>query len=102
MNQTKLQPTFSRIIIRPDTEYASKKLVIPEAFKKHANLGEVVGVGPGRRHIDGQIYPSPLKVGDRVLFDQNRALKLEFEGDSLAILEDDGVLAVIASGVEGN
>jgi chaperonin GroES len=97
-----LQPTFSRIIIRPESEHAPKKLIIPEAFKKHANLGEVLAVGPGRRHIDGTVYASPIKAGDRVLFDAQRALKFEFEGEAVVILEDDAVLAVIVGGVEGN
>lgn len=95
-----LQPTFSRIIIRPEPETATKKLIIPEAFKKHANLGEVLAVGPGRRHIDGQIYAPAIKVGSRVLFDQQRALKFEFEGEAVVILEDDAVLAVIEEVVE--
>lgn len=97
-----LQPTFGRVVIRPDIEHTNKKLIVPEAFKKFANIGEVLSVGAGRRHIDGKIYPSSIKVGDRVLFDTQRALKLEFEGEAVVILEDDGVLAVIASGAEGN
>lgn len=97
-----LQPTFGRVVIRPDIEHTNKKLIVPEQFKKFANTGEVLAVGPGRRHIDGQIYAPAIKVGSRVLFDQQRALKFEFEGEAVVILEDDAVLAVIASGVEGN
>lgn len=102
MNEINLKPTFSRVIILPESEHASKKLIIPEAFKKHANLGEVVGVGPGRRHIDGQVYPPPFKVGDRVMFDKNTAISFEYDGQPLVMLEDSGVLAVIVGGVEGN
>lgn len=102
MTKPNLQPTFSRVIIRPEAEHASKKLIIPEAFKKHANLGDVVGVGPGRRHIDGIVYAPPFKVGDRVMFDKAIAIPFNYEGESLLILEDSGVIAVITPSVEGN
>ena len=97
-----LKPSFGRVIIRPEAEHTSKRLIIPEAFKKHANLGEVLAVGPGRRHINGEVYPPPFKVGDRVMFDRARAFQFEFDGDAVVMVDDDGVLAVLPAAVDGN
>src|SRR5690348_9157433 len=98
----KLQPHLDRIIIKPDVEHTSNKLVIPEAFKKMANRGEVVSVGPGRRHIDGKLYEPPFKPGDRVMFGQLNAFKFTFNEEALVMVHSEDVLAKIEGGIEGN
>lgn len=97
-----LQPTFGRVIIKPDAEHNTNKLIIPEAFKKMANRGEIIAVGPGRRHIDGKRYEPPFTVGQRVMFSQLRAFKFDFEGQPLVMCEDEDVMMVIGGSVQEN
>lgn len=90
-----LQPHGSRVLIRPDTEEAKSKIVIPEAFRKAADRGTVVSVGPGRRHIDGQVYPLMAKPGDRVIFSMVQIMRLEHEGEKLAVMDEDAILVFL-------
>jgi chaperonin GroES len=97
-----LQPTFGRIIIRPDAENDSKTIHIPDALRKCANQGEVIAVGPGRRHIDGKVYPSSLKLGERVIFNLQQAFPFEDGGTKLFICEDENVLCVVGTSAAEN
>lgn len=98
-----LQPTFGRVLIKPEAEHSSKRLIIPEAYKKVANQGEVVAVGWGRRHIDGKVYPPRLEKGQKVMFSPLRAYKFQFEGEQYVSIEDEDVICIIGEAkVEGN
>lgn len=86
----------SRVIIEPDPEHQASQIVIPQKLQgRPSDRGTVIAVGPGRRHIDGKIYPLETKVGDRVIFSLVRSLKFEFEGRKLVLMDEDEVFAFI-------
>lgn len=92
-----LQCHGARVIVQPDPEYQSSVLTIPPEYKKFSDRGTLVAVGPGRRHIDGKIYPLSVKVGDRVIYSLVRGHKFSNGDTKLVAMEEDDILAVIAS-----
>lgn len=86
----------ARVIVEPDPEHQASQIVIPQSLQNRpSDRGTVIAVGPGRRHIDGTIYPLTTKIGDRVIFSLVRALKFEFEGKKLALMDEDEIFAFI-------
>lgn len=85
----------AHIILRPDAENASSQLVIPQVARKISNRGTIVSVGPGRRHIDGTIYPLAVKEGQRVMFSILRAFPFEVEGEKLMVMDAEDVLCIL-------
>lgn len=90
-----LQPHGSRVLIRPDSEGSNSKIVIPEKFQKAADRGTVVSVGAGRRRMDGTMCPLAAKPGDRVIFSLVQIMRLEHEGEKLAVMDEDAILVFL-------
>lgn len=90
-----LIPLAARIVIKPDPEHKNTRLVIPQQAQKFSDYGEVVAVGPGRRHIDGQIYPLGVKVGDKVIFSRQGAFPFEHDGQRYFSTEIEGVIGIV-------
>lgn len=90
-----LSPTGNRILIRPDPEVSSSVVIVPEAVKKFANRGRVVAVGPGRRYMDGKLYPPGVTLNQIVMFSKLRAFPFRVDIEDLVLVDDDDVLCVI-------
>lgn len=84
-----------RVLILPDPENQSSVLVIPKDYKRFSDRGTIKAVGPGRRHIDGKVYPIDFKVGDRVMFSRQGAFPFEVDGAKYFSLEAEGILATM-------
>jgi chaperonin GroES len=57
--------------------------------------GTVVAVGSGRVSVNGVIVPLEVKVGDKIAFNKNMAVELKDGGETVVILREDQVLAVL-------
>jgi chaperonin GroES len=93
-----LKPLHDRVVVRAlDQETRSPGgIVIPDNAKEKPTTGEVLAVGPGRVTDDGVTIPVTVTVGDRVLFGQYAGQKVKVNGQEIAILREEDVLAVIA------
>lgn len=90
-----LQPQGNRVIVQPDGDDAKSTIVIPEAYRRAADRGTVVAVGPGKRHIDGKVYPPTSKPGDRVIFSLTQIMRFEHDGKKLAVMDDDAIVVFL-------
>lgn len=90
-----LIPQGNRVLIRPDADNTKSTIFIPEAFRRAADRGTVVSVGEGKRHFDGKIYPLRAKPGDRVLFSLTQIVRLEENGEKLAVMDEDAILVFL-------
>ena len=61
-----------------------------------ATVREIVAVGPGRFE-DGKRIPLDVQVGNRVLYGKYSGTEVTVEGDSLLILRETDILAIINS-----
>ncbi|MEP7384761.1 MAG: co-chaperone GroES [Gemmatimonadota bacterium] len=93
---TKVAPLADRVVIKPleDAETMRGGLYIPDTAKEKPQQGEVVAVGPGRFE-DGKRIPLDVSVGNRVLYGKYSGTEVTVEGDSLLILRESDILAII-------
>lgn len=92
-----LTPSNDRVLIKPidEGEQTYGSIVIPDMGKEKPEMGEVVGVGPGRTSEFGYYIPVKHKVGQIVLVPKIGTLRIDFEGQEFYIAQDREILAVI-------
>ena len=93
----KLRPLGSNLLIRrADAEERSPGgLYIPEKAQNKPQRGTVVAAGPGYVSESGTFIETTVRVGDTVLFGAPYGVEVVFEGETLVMLGEDGVLAVV-------
>ncbi len=92
-----LQPLEDRIVVRPAEaeEKTASGLVIPDTAKEKPQQGEVLAVGPGRRSDTGDLIPTDVSVGDKVVYSKYGGTEITIDGEDLLILQARDVLAVV-------
>ena len=93
-----ITPLEDRVVIKPTEEAETMRggLYIPDTAKEKPQQGEIVAVGPGRFE-DGKRIPLDVQVGNRVLYGKYSGTEVTVEGDSLLILRETDILAIINS-----
>ena len=94
---TKASPLADRVVVRPleDTETMRGGLFIPDTAKEKPQQGEIIAVGPGR-YEEGKRVPMEVKAGDRVLYGKYSGSEVTLNGETVLILRESDVLAVIS------
>jgi chaperonin GroES len=94
---TKASPLADRVVVRPleDTETMRGGLFIPDTAKEKPQQGEIIAVGPGRFE-EGKRVPMEVKAGDRVLYGKYSGSEVTIDGETVLILRESDVLAVIS------
>lgn len=96
----KVVPLGDRVLVRPfKSEEVEKKndfgIIIPETVsKEQPEQGTVVAVGEGRVE-NGKVIPVKVKVGDKVVFSKYGFDEVKVNEDTLYILKEDSILAII-------
>ena len=92
----KVGPLADRVVVRSleSNEQTRGGLFIPDTAKEKPQEGEILAVGPGRFE-DGKRVPMEVKVGDKVLFGKYSGTEVMIDGESLLILRESDVLAVL-------
>lgn len=92
-----LRPLSDRVVVRRlDVETTTAGgIVIPGSAAEKPNQGEVVAVGPGLRHDNGEVTPIAVNVGDRILFGKYSSNEVKVDGEELLIIKESDIYAVI-------
>ncbi|MBQ6454533.1 MAG: co-chaperone GroES [Eggerthellaceae bacterium] len=93
-----LKPLGDRVIIKQDEaeETTAGGLILAHDAKEKPQTGIVLAVGEGKRSKDGNIYPMPVKVGDKVLYGKYGGTEVTVDGEEVMILRSDDLYAVFA------
>ena len=93
-----LKPLGDRVIIKQDeaAETTAGGLILAHDAKEKPQTGIVLAVGEGKRSNDGNIYPIPVKVGDRVLYGKYGGTEVKVDGEDVLIVRADDLYAVYA------
>ena len=94
---TKIQPLSDRVVVRPleEAEQMRGGLYIPDTAKEKPQQGEIIAVGPGRVSDQGERLAPDVKAGDKVLYGKYSGTEVTVDGESLLILRESDVLAVL-------
>jgi chaperonin GroES len=92
-----IQPKGDRVLIRPlsETETTYGNILIPDLGKERPEIGEVIGVGPGRLSEFGHWIPVNTQVGDKVIIPKIGTIRIELEGEEFYITQEKEILAII-------
>lgn len=80
-----------------EDEKTAGGIIIPETARQQLTYGEVMAVGPGRRHDDGTVHPiaASICVGVTVLFRKYGGTDASFLGRDVRLVGEQDVLAVL-------
>lgn len=76
-------------------EKTESGLFIPDTATQMPNIGTVVAVGPGKVASNGEVIPTGISVGDRVMFQQRAAQKIEIDGEEYLVFLAEHILAIV-------
>jgi chaperonin GroES len=76
---------------------ASGLLIIQNELEQPKNIGIAFAVGEGRQLKSGVRIPMDVKVGDKIMFNQNNVVKFKHEGEDYISLFSASVLAILES-----
>lgn len=100
VTQKGIVPLGDRVLVKPfSVEETQTKnsfgIIIPDTVsKEQPEQGKVIAVGEGR-YDDGKLVPMKVKVGDTVIFSKYGFDEVKSGNDTLYILKEDAILAVI-------
>ena len=92
-----LQPLGERIVVRREesVDTTAGGILLPESAKDKPSRGTVVSVGEGRMTQDGSRVALSVSPGDQVLFTTYGPDELKFGDETLLLMREDDVLAII-------
>lgn len=93
----KIEPLGAMLVIKrleAETQTAGG-IVLPDAARDLPQQGRVLSKGDGRRLPDGSRVALQVNEGDRVLFASYAGTEVEVDGETLLIMSEEDVLAVL-------
>lgn len=96
-----ISPTFDRILIqKQEFEQTTESGIVIAASKQkerkeNISRGVVIASGEGRVFDSGHFEPTKIKPGDKVIFDEESAYKVNELGADYLILREAQILAVL-------
>lgn len=92
-----LEAIYNAVIIKPleseEADYGG--IIVPDVGNEKNTMGEVIAVGPGMFTSTGQLIPTQLKIGDKVVLPTQGFTKLPYKGDEYWVGMENKVLAKV-------
>ncbi|PJD97894.1 MAG: co-chaperone GroES [Parachlamydia sp.] len=95
--KTKLTPLGNRVLVRrlEADEKLKGGIILPDSAKKKQEQAEVIAVGSGKKDKNGNLIPSPVKVGDVVLMEKYSGQEVTLDDQEYVIVRSDDLIAII-------
>lgn len=93
----RIEPLGEKIVVKREDaeEMTAGGIVLPDSAREKPQQGRVLSVGAGRMLDDGSRGELQVAEGDRVLFSSYAGTELEIDGETLLIMNESDVLAII-------
>ena len=93
----KIRPLHDRVLVRRTEEERKSAggIIIPDNATEKPNAGEIIAAGNGRITDSGDVRAMDVKVGDQVLFGQYAGTEVKVDGETLLMMKEEDILAVI-------
>ena len=94
----KLIPLGDKVVVRPmeAEETTAGGIVLPEAAQEKPRQGRILSVGDGILNQDGSRSDHEVTEGDRVLYSQYSGTAVAVDGESLLIMSEGDILAIVS------
>ncbi len=92
-----IRPLHDRVIVRRTQEEKTTEsgLIIPDSATEKPSKGEILAIGHGRINDNGDVIALDVKVGEQVLFGQYAGNEIKVDGETLLVMREDDIVAVI-------
>jgi chaperonin GroES len=92
-----IRPLHDRVIIRriEEEKTTASGLIIPDSATEKPSKGEVLAIGKGKTTDAGSVISLEVKVGDTVVFGQYAGSEINSNGESLLVMREDDIVAII-------
>jgi len=93
----KIRPLHDRVVIRRVEEETKTAggILLPGSAAEKPSQGVVVAVGNGIIKESGDVRPSDVKLGDKVLFGQYAGSTVKVDGEELLMMKESEIFAVL-------
>lgn len=93
----KIKPLHNHVVIKQqdETETMYGNIIVPDAGKEKAMIGEVIATGPGILNMNGVLMPNTLTVGQLVTFPAFGGQRITVKGEEYLIYKEQDVFAVL-------
>ena len=97
MENTPITPLAVRVLIKPIEEEESTygNIVVPDMGKDRPDFGTVLAVGPGRYDNSGNLIPTRLEIGQKVIMPKYGANTVELKGEEYVLASESEILGII-------
>ena len=94
----KLIPLGDKVVVRPmdAEEVTAGGIVLPEAAREKPREGRVLSIGDGMLLSDGSRAQHQVSEGDRVIYSTYSGTEVTVNDESLLILNEDDVMAIVS------
>jgi len=93
----RIEPLGDKIVVKrlEAEEETAGGIILPDSAQEKPQQGKVLSVGAGQLLDDGSRGKPQVAEGDRVLFTSYAGTELELDGDTLLIMGESDVLAIL-------
>lgn len=94
-----LKPLGDRVLIKIDQDKEQKVggFVLASGHHEATKEATVLAISEtGMRTITGEVVPSTVKVGDRVLVETGQGLEVSIDDEEATLIRESDILAIIA------
>lgn len=93
----RIEPLGDKLVVKrmEAEEKTAGGIVLPDSAQEKPQQGRVLSVGQGKMVDDGTRAKPQLGEGDRVLFNSYAGTEIEINGETLLIMSESDVLAVL-------
>ena len=92
-----IRPLHDRVLVRrmEEERKSAGGIIIPDNATEKPNQGEIIAAGNGRITDSGDVRAMDVNVGDKVLFGQYAGTEVKVDGETLLMMKEEDILAVI-------
>lgn len=93
-----IRPLSNKVLIKRAKAKTTKGgILLPDSAQEKPKEGTVIAVGPGKRDEEGQLHPTTVKVGNKVLFSSYAGTEIttDDKDEELLILSEDDILGIL-------
>lgn len=93
-----VKPLGDRVFIKvsESEEKTAGGILLPDSAKEKPQVGEIVGIGPGKRNNDGSYQTVDIKIGDKVLFSKYAGTDIKLGTEEYVLLSEKDILAIVS------
>ena len=90
-----LEAIYNAVIVKKIEFEQTGNIIVPDTGNGKNEFGEVIDVGPGSYTLMGELIPTKLKKGDKVVLPTMGFTKFDFEDETYYVGKENEILSKI-------